>query len=768
MKRLVLLLTLFLIWPLAVCAQMVTPGGGTNIYGNVGIVGGTCQLPMSMNGIDQLGNIACQAPAVNTGATAPTNPVNGQQWFDTTNNTLNIWNGTAWVPISGAGGAFTPPDGSTWTAAGLTGLASLGVNGNTTIGGTLTVTGTTTLGATNVTSLLFNGVPMGGTCAANEFVNALSATGIPTCALVTGGGGAATIVSPTPPPSPVNGQMWFNTTDLQTYIWYNDGTSSQWVPVVNVGGSGGAIPPSGSTIDTPTFTGTSTFNGPAVFNSTTNFVGTMTFPDGSYYDTNGHEVMKNLGVGVVARTDGTNGTSGNSITVVNSGWGNNGVLPNNDPDAWWDAMGINRLQNIEFEWPTVPVPDVTNGYDLSSSGGEMAVYTDPNNNATGNPISDYALYNPSTYTGGVDTGYEQYLQAEGLEFINSIGIHTGTWQNSPLGCTMDAMLQGECAIAAYASTERNNLNYGIRVGNGSNGNAAQTSLILQNNIPHTAGIYLTGQNFTPAASAQPDQLIISTSALNGVAIEPFLVFEVPPANTPTQVFFGSVTTPGASFSSYGAGTLELAAGAHVSGPSTHTADAPIATIATHEASGTMGFYINTGLTVGSTFTPNLIGYFGPAGLNVIGNGTYAALNLNGNPVITNEVAFTAAVSGQVSGNCTAITNNGIASRVGNHVTLQLTYQATCTAMGGWLQIHGFPWVNSNNTAAYCTLETGGMPFDTDYWPADCRLLPGWEGCIPVEIGSNVLPQYYNSGLIPPGQEILLNMTCNYITDSMSP
>jgi hypothetical protein len=53
-----------------------------------------------------------------------------------------------------------------------------------------------------------------------------------------GGGGAVPAVSiiavgDSPPASPTNGTLWFSTTDAQLYIWYNDGTSVQWVVAVN-------------------------------------------------------------------------------------------------------------------------------------------------------------------------------------------------------------------------------------------------------------------------------------------------------------------------------------------------------------------------------------------------------------------------------------------------------------------------------------------------------------------------------------------------------
>ena len=46
-------------------------------------------------------------------------------------------------------------------------------------------------------------------------------------------------VSDTAPISPANGDVWFNSITTRTYLYYNDGTSSQWVeassPVAAVG-----------------------------------------------------------------------------------------------------------------------------------------------------------------------------------------------------------------------------------------------------------------------------------------------------------------------------------------------------------------------------------------------------------------------------------------------------------------------------------------------------------------------------------------------------
>ncbi len=52
----------------------------------------------------------------------------------------------------------------------------------------------------------------------------------------TGGGGAGASVSDTAPVGPTNGQLWFDSTSTKTYVYYQDGTSNQWVQV-----GGGAI-----------------------------------------------------------------------------------------------------------------------------------------------------------------------------------------------------------------------------------------------------------------------------------------------------------------------------------------------------------------------------------------------------------------------------------------------------------------------------------------------------------------------------------------------
>ena len=54
------------------------------------------------------------------------------------------------------------------------------------------------------------------------------------------GGGSSVTVSDTAPTSPSDGDQWFNSTNGSLLIYYNDGTSSQWVGVSGPGGADGA------------------------------------------------------------------------------------------------------------------------------------------------------------------------------------------------------------------------------------------------------------------------------------------------------------------------------------------------------------------------------------------------------------------------------------------------------------------------------------------------------------------------------------------------
>jgi len=57
-----------------------------------------------------------------------------------------------------------------------------------------------------------------------------------------GSGGLVPVVSDTPIEDPVSGQLWWNSTNGNLYVWYEDGDSGQWVQI-NTASSGGQLTP---------------------------------------------------------------------------------------------------------------------------------------------------------------------------------------------------------------------------------------------------------------------------------------------------------------------------------------------------------------------------------------------------------------------------------------------------------------------------------------------------------------------------------------------
>ena len=67
---------------------------------------------------------------------------------------------------------------------------------------------------------------------------------------VSGGGGSSVTVSDSAPSSPSDGDMWYNSLSLKMFVYYNDGSSSQWVPAspqqAGVAGADGATGATGA------------------------------------------------------------------------------------------------------------------------------------------------------------------------------------------------------------------------------------------------------------------------------------------------------------------------------------------------------------------------------------------------------------------------------------------------------------------------------------------------------------------------------------------
>ena len=115
--------------------------------------------------------------------------------------------------------------------------------------------------------------------------NATSASGITdinqladSSNLLSSGGGSSVTVSDTAPTSPSAGDQWFDSSSLTMFVYYADGSSSQWVPATPAGqtgatGSAGAAGAAGSN-PTPTITSVTPASYTGVDATTFSIVGT--------------------------------------------------------------------------------------------------------------------------------------------------------------------------------------------------------------------------------------------------------------------------------------------------------------------------------------------------------------------------------------------------------------------------------------------------------------------------------------------------------------
>ena len=127
------------------------------------------------------------------------------------------------VSVSNGGTGATTPSAALASLGGISGNQTITVSGDA--GGTgttavpLTVTGLQGRAVASTTPLANQALAWSGT---NWTPTTIAAT---------------TVMADAPPASPQQGQGWWNSSDAaaggQLYLWYNDGTSSQWVPATN-------------------------------------------------------------------------------------------------------------------------------------------------------------------------------------------------------------------------------------------------------------------------------------------------------------------------------------------------------------------------------------------------------------------------------------------------------------------------------------------------------------------------------------------------------
>ena len=94
----------------------------------------------------------------------------------------------------------------------------------------------------------FTAVSVGATNGHVLTVDSAEASGVKWAASSGGGGGGGGFtISDTAPSSPSEGSAWFDSTTGFTYIYYNDGSSTQWVQLLGTPGPQGPAGPAGAT-----------------------------------------------------------------------------------------------------------------------------------------------------------------------------------------------------------------------------------------------------------------------------------------------------------------------------------------------------------------------------------------------------------------------------------------------------------------------------------------------------------------------------------------
>ena len=254
-----------------------------------------------------------------------------------------------------------------------------------------------------------------------------------------GGGGATVTVSDSAPTSPGSGDLWFKSDEGQLKVWYQDGTSNQWVDTSNNAGGGGGSSSSGANVsvsDTPP-TNPAPQNGDLWWKSnegrlkiryedgnTNQWVDAFPILDAPTYGysisaeqgTGTSSKFRLTGTGDVAGTDdiefrGAEGITGertdaNTLTF-RQGAGGGGTYTDNDAKDAASAMILGGThQNISFTYDSVN-RTLSATAQASGGGGGGTTYDLTGSNNTSNQL----LLNLVPASGTTDT----------IEFVGSNG-----------------------------------------------------------------------------------------------------------------------------------------------------------------------------------------------------------------------------------------------------------------------------------------------------------------------------------------------------------
>jgi hypothetical protein len=192
------------------------------------------------------------------------------------------------------------------------------------------------------------------------FIAASQAAAQSALGLGTGATMPANALAASPPASPVVGELWYDTVGGQMYIYYNDGTSSQWVPASNNNPAGVYLPLTGGTMTGPlntTTSGTPSHIDNAVIGATTPAAATVTSLNGGQL-----AGMRNLIVNGDMRIDQrNNGAAGTAVSVYTV-------------DRW--SYGASQASKGTWQQVAIGIPGFATALRFSSSSAYAVVAAD--------------------------------------------------------------------------------------------------------------------------------------------------------------------------------------------------------------------------------------------------------------------------------------------------------------------------------------------------------------------------------------------------------
>jgi hypothetical protein len=164
----------------------------------------------------------------------------------------------------------------------------------------------------------FTGVPAAPTATTGTNTTQIATTAFVQTELAgLGGGNTSITISDNSPLSPSSGDLWFNSTNLTAYVYYNDGDSAQWMPVSPASGGGGG----GASVTVDTTAPSSVSSGDLWFNST-NLTAYIYYNDGD----------SSQWVPVFPGTAGGSSGGGASVTVSDTA-----PISPSEGDLWYNS-----------------------------------------------------------------------------------------------------------------------------------------------------------------------------------------------------------------------------------------------------------------------------------------------------------------------------------------------------------------------------------------------------------------------------------------------